>query len=202
MLRINNKGFALVETLIVSVFVMTMFTVIYANFFPIMGEYERRQNYDDIDSLYKTFLVKRMAESVDFKAAADIKKAISSKKYAAYRVETEDNAINACTALMNPNSKDYCKELMIELGATKVVFSNYNLTDLKNIVKTNQTALAADYGDNVNDFGDYVKTQPYFIHSNGFQYRVIVVYEKTVNQESMIYRGKTIISYSTLGVKI
>ena len=52
--KLNKKGFALVETLIVSVFVMTIFSLIFTNFFPMMGEYERREGYDDIDSIYKT----------------------------------------------------------------------------------------------------------------------------------------------------
>ncbi len=199
MLRINKKGFALVETLIVSVFVMTMFTLMYTNFFPIMGEYERRQNYDDIDSLYKTFLVKRMVESVDFKAGNDIKNAITSSKYIMYNVEEETNANNTCKVLVNQDSVEYCTNLMVELGATRVVFSRYQLEDLKNYVKT-------ENGINVlgNDFCDYIKTQPYFSNNSNnpknFQYRVIVVYKKTINEESVIYRGKTIISYSTLGV--
>ena len=202
MLIINKRGFALVETLIVSVFVMTMFTVIYANFFPIMGEYERRQNYDDIDSLYKTFLVKRMVESVDFAAATSIKGTVNSTSYAKFDVETEENATNVCNVLMNgDDSKNYCKELMIELGATEIVFAKYDLTSLKNYVKTDAGINALKSG-----FCDYIKTQPYFTNTNNnpksLPYRVIVVYKKTVNEESLIYKGKTIYSYSTLGVGI
>ena len=37
----NNKGFILVETLIVSVFIMAIFSILYTNFFPLIGEYER-----------------------------------------------------------------------------------------------------------------------------------------------------------------
>ena len=58
MLKLNKKGFALVETLIVSVIVMAIFSILYTNFFPMMGEYERREGYDDIDSIYKSYLIK------------------------------------------------------------------------------------------------------------------------------------------------
>ena len=60
MFKINKKGFALVETLIVAVFVATIFTIMYANFFPMFGEYERRETYDDVDSIYTTYLIKKM----------------------------------------------------------------------------------------------------------------------------------------------
>ena len=59
MFKLNKKGFALVETLIVSVFVATVFTIMYTNFFPMFGEYERRERYDDVDSIYRTFVLKR-----------------------------------------------------------------------------------------------------------------------------------------------
>lgn len=51
-MKINKKGFVLIETLIVSVFVLAIFSVIYINFFPLIGEYERIENYDDLDSKY------------------------------------------------------------------------------------------------------------------------------------------------------
>ena len=52
MKKLNKKGFVLAETLIVTVFVMTIFTLLYVNFFPLLGEYAKREFYDDIDSKY------------------------------------------------------------------------------------------------------------------------------------------------------
>ena len=54
----NNKGFVLVETLVVTVFVAAVFSVIYINFYPLIGEYERRDFYDDLDSKYGAYWVK------------------------------------------------------------------------------------------------------------------------------------------------
>ena len=67
MKKMGNKGFALVETLIVATFVMGIFTLMYTNFFPMMGEYERRERYDDIDSVYNTYLIKKMLENSETK---------------------------------------------------------------------------------------------------------------------------------------
>ncbi len=60
MKRISNQGFLLMETLIVAVFVTTLTMFIYQNSLPLMGEYERRINYDDIDSVYAVNLVRKV----------------------------------------------------------------------------------------------------------------------------------------------
>ena len=52
MKKINSKGFVLAETLVVTVFLMVIFGMIYSNFYPLMGEYEKRENYNDVDSIY------------------------------------------------------------------------------------------------------------------------------------------------------
>ncbi len=58
----NNKGFVLAETLVVTVFVMLIFTIIYANFYPILGKYQEREFFDDIDSKYNTYWIKRFLQ--------------------------------------------------------------------------------------------------------------------------------------------
>ena len=50
-----NKGFALVETLIVSVFVVSIIGIIFINFYPLIGEAEKRENYDNVDDKYAAF---------------------------------------------------------------------------------------------------------------------------------------------------
>ena len=42
---------------------MVIFANIYTNFFPLIGEYEKREHYDDIDSEYATYWIKKMIES-------------------------------------------------------------------------------------------------------------------------------------------
>ena len=63
MLKLNNKGFVLIETLVTAVFVMAIFSIIYANFYPIMAEYEKRESYDDLDSKYAVYWIKRIIQS-------------------------------------------------------------------------------------------------------------------------------------------
>ena len=55
MKKLNNKGFVLVETLIVAAFVAGILAVLYNNLYPLIGEYEKREVYDDIDGKYATY---------------------------------------------------------------------------------------------------------------------------------------------------
>lgn len=55
---LNKKGFILVETLIVTLFVVTLFILVYQNLVPSIGEYETMNNYDDVDSVYASNLFK------------------------------------------------------------------------------------------------------------------------------------------------
>lgn len=52
MKKLKNKGFVIVETLIVAAFVLGIFTFIYVNVIPLIGIYEQRNTYDDLESVY------------------------------------------------------------------------------------------------------------------------------------------------------
>jgi len=60
MKKINNKGFLMVETLIVSVFVLTIFVLVYQNSVPMVGLYKNRERYDDVDSVYNANLFRNL----------------------------------------------------------------------------------------------------------------------------------------------
>ncbi len=65
--RLDNRGFVLVETLIVAVAVSAIFAMVFKHFYPLIGEYQRREDYDDIDSKYGTYWIKRMIQDQDYK---------------------------------------------------------------------------------------------------------------------------------------
>lgn len=117
MKKLNSKGFILAETLIVCVFLMVMFTMIYTNFYPIIGEYEKRENYDDVDGKYVAYWVKKLVESDSYKLVFDssiygedmvrssIKRVKSMNQYGYMRFECKD-------MLTANNQRDICKNLV------------------------------------------------------------------------------------------
>lgn len=48
----NKKGFVLIELLIVAVFTASLFTFLYVNVVPLMGDYEQKEKYDTLDTKY------------------------------------------------------------------------------------------------------------------------------------------------------
>lgn len=185
MIKNNNKGFALVETLIVSVFVVTIFTIIFANYLPIIGEYERRQYYNDIDSTYKTYLVKKMVESSESDIGS-IKSSINS-----------NNPLKSFNCNnMDSTLQSYCKTLFNELDIKKAYLAQYNLRNVKTKIKNNQ--LDSSYDSNIKD---YINTLPYYNNNpKEFEYRIIVEYTKKINQGTN--EEQEIYTFSTIGVDI
>ncbi|MBQ6497909.1 MAG: hypothetical protein IJI58_04260 [Bacilli bacterium] len=86
----NNKGFVLAETLVVTVFLMTIFSMIYYYFYPLMGEYEKREVYDDVDDKYSVFWIKRIIEDSEYSITAGSAKANNFQKYGYFRFECKD----------------------------------------------------------------------------------------------------------------
>ena len=199
MLKMNQKGFALAETLIVSVFVMTIFTIIFLNFFPMMGEYERRQNYDDVDSIYKTYLFKRLFESPQANSKSTFNN-ITTTPYKLYILKKDNGTIDysMCTSLMKSSGIEYCKSLINETKASRIILTKYKTKDLKNALNKNTNP--ADFGSHLND---YIRTLPYYIRNDNnagnYNYRVIVMYENVINAADNDSK-KSIMSFSTIGV--
>ena len=106
MKKMNNKGFILAETLIVSVFLMVMFTMIYSNFYPLIGEYEKREVYDDVDGKYTAYWIKKMIESDGYILSSD--KIKTMNKFGYIRFECSDIS-------SNNNQRDMCINLVNSL---------------------------------------------------------------------------------------
>ena len=59
MKKINNKGFALTEVLIATVFIAGIFTYIYLYVMPALGKYEKEEQYDPIEIKYVGHLIEQ-----------------------------------------------------------------------------------------------------------------------------------------------
>lgn len=173
MKKLNTKGFALVETLIVSVFVMGIFTLLYTNFYPLIGEYEKREGYDNIDSVYKTDLIKRFL----------------SNNQGVLQVNVNPKKLN-CTEAGSFTGE--CRNLMTSLGDPEVYITNYKITELKK----NIDSTSLDSG-----LKEYIKYLPnYEINKYGYNYRIIAKYKKDIKEGTE--NTESVYEYATLGVDI
>lgn len=216
MTKLNNKGFALAETLITTVFVMFIFSVIYTNYMPIMAEYERRETYDDIDGKYAAYWMKKVIEGTTVRERlfngdnsikeGDFKKIdFSDSNFSDATVTTGIN-LEYCTGpnadiykCYFPNYVDALKELVDYLQIKAIYITPYNLQNMKNYINIEDDNIDA----NLKDYLDYL---PKFICKSGGcpSHRVIVEMVRKNNQEVTDSDGvdemNQVYAYSTIGV--
>ena len=104
-MKLNKKGFVLAETLVVAVFMATIFTIIYVNFYPLIGEYEKREFYDDLDSKYDIYWFKRLVQNKD---------ALEPYRWQSYTGKEYN-------AQCDPDKDGYCNDDTCELSDTGYV---------------------------------------------------------------------------------
>lgn len=172
LLKGNNKGFVLVETLIATVFVAAIFSIIYINFFPLMGEYEKRENYDDVDSKYGAFWAKRLVEDSD--------KFDFGSHHGFLVLGHLCLAKNEfCTTMYNDNNKlNRCNNILTGLKVKQIVLTPYKLSQIKEKIKENDAMVS----NLTSEMKEYIKYLPEYDNYHSLydnDYRVIVEFEKT-----------------------
>ena len=187
MRKLNRKGFVMTETLVVAVFIMGIFGIMYNNYYPLIGEYERREVFDDVDSKYGAFWVKRFMQHSSYNFTAAMKTAITNNGYTMF----------SCNNINNDYRKTMCNKLLKELevrdygSQPKIYVTAYNLERFKEYVKAD-----TDYATYSGGFADYVNFLPeYRVASlNGAKYRVLIEFERNKN-------GVDYTTYATIEVK-
>lgn len=111
--KLNNKGFVLAETLVVTIFLMTIFTMIYTYFYPLIGEYEKRENYDDVDSTYSIFWIKRLIEDQSYSIKSNIARKTDFMRDGYFRfecrdIENDESKRDTCIKMVKALEVDGC----------------------------------------------------------------------------------------------
>lgn len=186
----NNRGFVLVETLVVTVFVAAVFSVIYINFYPLVGEYERRDFYDDLDSKYGAYWMKVFAQrsNFDFGPVTSLIENVSKGYYSA-------SADDFCGLLPDGSSdRSFCFTMTERLHVKQVIITRYRL-DGKDTITGSGTVpfkekVMNDTSINEN-FQSYIEFLPdYIVPSlNAARYRILVEFERSADSdtESEVY---------------
>ena len=88
--KLNNSGFILAETLIVTVFLMILFSMLYSNFYPLIKKKKKRENYDTVDGKYAAFWIKRIIEDNSYRFLLDIDSKTNFERRHYVRFECSD----------------------------------------------------------------------------------------------------------------
>ena len=162
---VNKKGFMLVETLIVTVFIMGIFTILYTNYFPLLGEYERYNDYDSVESTYVTY----WARSIALKGLPD-----------SVYLEVRENGykdVSDCSLYINNEATRDCAAYKLVNNVSKIYLTTYAITSFKDFVRDNDL-----YN---RDFREYIAFLPTYSKniSKASYYRIIVEYDKNYQHQ-------------------
>ena len=158
---VNKSGFILVETLIVGVFIMGIFSLLYTNFFPLIGEYERYKDYDTVESAY----VAHWGRMVALKGLTD--SSYNTAKNTGY-IDISD-----CSLYTNSDAVADCSSFMTMNNISKIYLTPYSTVELKNYVKDN-TSFSRSFREYISYLPTYSKNTSKTADSG--YYRVIIEY--------------------------
>ena len=223
----KNSGFVLAETLVVAVAVSAIFALIFKHFFPLIGEYERREDYDDIDSKYGTYWIKKIIQSDDYNLDKD-KDEIDRNGYVLFNCENINDGSQITTSMCNQmiislevscdtisTSKriENCSNQNSNPPHPHIYITDYSLSRFKGIVKDDN---GNTFSSGLKEYVNYLPTYSKESSPNGANYRIIVeyyrhrfdteYYSQTVNgnrvedPNSYIVDENDFLSYSTIEV--
>ena len=95
----NKKGFVLIETLVVTIFVMFIFSILYNSVVPLLGRYEELSYYDDVDVTYDLYHLRKFI--------------INDTNFEAIKSNSKGYKKITCNDLEN---KSYCESMFLNLG--------------------------------------------------------------------------------------
>lgn len=121
----NKKGFVLVETLVVVIFVLLIFTILYNSAVPLLGRYQQLSFYDDLDSTYDLYHIRKLVKNdVNYTT-------IINSNYTILQCANGTIAdYFECNSLFTALNIDYSTDIDLK---DEVIFLNKNgITSLKN----------------------------------------------------------------------
>lgn len=126
----NNKGFVLAEAIIVSVFVLGMFTYLAMNVIPLISRYERVVNYDNPQEIYLANTL--YEEMVELETSNNVQKRITmSINNDVLKCNDSVSVNNTCTGSSN-FYEDLGKALKIKAIYTYDTTNNNDCESIKN----------------------------------------------------------------------
>lgn len=127
MKKSNNKGFMMAELLAVIVVVLVVFTVLYTNFLPTKGEYEKRIEYNDLDSMYSLYYLRfYILKSI---RNNNSKVALNNNGYEDLLVKDSYGNITCNTKYSSSINDISCNDLVKKLNIKSAIITKYKPND-------------------------------------------------------------------------
>lgn len=122
MKKMNNKGFLLAESLVVSTFVLTVLVLLFVQFRGLFNSYEDSYDYNTVEGIYNLNTMKKYL--LNNQSGGDLSSKIGSSGY----VTIVRNG--TCQTNIGLSGLDYCDALSGEMGLKTLLFTSSNLSSL------------------------------------------------------------------------
>lgn len=122
----NNKGFMLIEVIVTSTIIVTVMIGLYASFNKLYINYNVRNKYNDIDTIYATKLV--FQNMIDKNIVSTIVNKIFAGSHYDYLIK--DGVCNS--SYFDDGSLD-CSQLPLFYNVDNIVFVEYDLSSIKEL---------------------------------------------------------------------
>lgn len=153
MKKINNQGFMMIEVLIVSTFVISVFIFFFIQFKTISDNYQVSFKYNTVNGLYAANNVKKYLMSID---RTDIETTLDESFYV---------DISNCPSQYITHVT-YCQTLFEKLDIKKLYVTKQDLNSLISSIRSSSYSI---FNENMKDFIEYIRFDNQVIG-----YRIIV----------------------------
>lgn len=157
MKKSNNKGFTLIETLVVSTFIVATLVFLYTQFTTIKRNYDYTFKHNTVVGTYNIKLFKDYILKTGYSSAIE-------------NLNSNSNGyVELNCSVLDSTDTEYCNKLIEMMDAETIILVKENIESLKSYLsnKNNVTGIFT------NDFYNYIKHIG-VINSN--EYRIIVKY--------------------------
>ena len=179
MKKINKNGFVMVETIIVAVFVIGICTFLFANFLPLIGDYERIEQYDTLEGKYKIHELRKMILR-EIENDNDLQSIFTDYLSSStnHRYQNYTRNIGGIPVVQNElcdkvNSKSYCNKLLSKnfLDVKEVIVTKFKLGTFKSEVKSSD-----DFNRSLKEYVNYLPNYSKYSSKYDSYYRIILVF--------------------------
>lgn len=138
-MKMNNKGFLLVESLVVSTFVLTVLMLLYLQFNNLMTNHKKSYTYNSVENIYNLGSMADFLKNTGQDVA--LKNNLGNNKYIV--LYNDSNCVN----LPNSTTILTCNNLAANMNLKYMIYTDSDVSSLKNYVKNSNDALKQDMKD-------------------------------------------------------
>lgn len=127
--KMNNKGFLLVESLIVSTFVLTILMFLYLQFNSLMTNHKKSYTYNSVENIYDLGSMSDFLKNTN--QDSTLKTNLGSNNYILLYNGS------SCINIPNTSTTSTCNSLASAMNLKYMIYTDSDITGLKEYVKTN-----------------------------------------------------------------